>query len=165
MRSHPRLTTEESKEYRFETDRGSASLADLFLGRSQLLIYHLMFGPDYQAACATCSTIADAFNGFVVHLANHDVTLGAVSRAPIAKLQAYKRRMRWTFPWASSHGGDFNFDFNVSFTEQQQREGRGEYNYERLPRRSTRPRCRRRSPKTLPGPAPTWPLTRARGPV
>ena len=121
------------KEYRFETDSGSASLADLFLGRSQLLIYHMMFGPDYTGACATCSTIADAFNGFVIHLANHDVTLGAVSRAPFAKLQAYKRRMGWTFPWASSHGGEFNFDFNVSFTEQQQREGRGEYNYERIP--------------------------------
>src|SRR3989449_7789155 len=119
------------KKYRFETDEGSASLADLFRGRSQLLVYHFMFGPDYTAGCATCSTIADGFDGFVVHLANHDVTLSAVSRAPLAKLQAYKRRMAWTFPWASSLGSDFNLDFNVSFTEEQQREGAIEYNYER----------------------------------
>jgi predicted dithiol-disulfide oxidoreductase (DUF899 family) len=119
------------KDYRFETDEGSASLADLFRGRSQLLIYHFMFGPDYAAGCATCSTIADGFNGFVVHLANHDVTLMAVSRAPLAKLQAYKRRMGWTFPWASSFGSDFNFDFGVGFTEEQQRKGTIEYNYER----------------------------------
>jgi predicted dithiol-disulfide oxidoreductase (DUF899 family) len=119
------------KEYRFETDQGSASLADLFKGRSQLLVYHFMFGPDYTAGCATCSTIADGFNGFAVHLANHDVMLSAVSRAPLAKLQAYKRRMGWTFPWASSVGSDFNFDFNVSFTEEQQREGGIEYNYRR----------------------------------
>jgi len=119
------------KVYRFETDEGSASLADLFQGRSQLLVYHFMFGPDYTAGCATCSTIADGFNGFEIHLANHDVMLSAVSRAPFAKVQAYKRRMGWTFPWASSFGSDFNFDFNVSFTEEQQREGGIEYNYER----------------------------------
>jgi len=118
------------KEYRFETDEGSASLAGLFRGRSQLLVYHYMFGPDYTAGCATCSTIADGFDGFAVHLANHDVMLWAVSRAPLAKLQAYKRRMGWAFPWASSLGSDFNFDFNVSFTEEQQREGSIEYNYE-----------------------------------
>ncbi len=119
------------KEYRFETEEGSASLADLFKGRSQLLIYHFMFGPDYTAGCPSCSAIADGFDGFVVHLANHDVTLSAVSRAPLSKLQAYKRRMGWTFPWASSEGDDFNFDFNVSFTEAQQREGDIEYNYRR----------------------------------
>jgi len=119
------------KNYRFETEEGAASLADLFRGRSQLLVYHFMFGPDYTAGCPSCSTIADGFGGFVVHLANHDVTLGAVSRAPFAKLQAYKQRMGWTFPWASSFGGDFNFDFNVSFTEEQQRNGGVEYNYER----------------------------------
>jgi len=119
------------REYRFETDEGSASLADLFRGRSQLLVYHFMFGPDYTAGCPSCSAIADGFDGFVVHLANHDVTLSAVSRAPLAKLQAYKRRMGWTFPWASSLGSDFNFDFNVSFTEEQQREGVVEYNYRR----------------------------------
>jgi predicted dithiol-disulfide oxidoreductase (DUF899 family) len=119
------------KDYRFETDEGSASLADLFKGRSQLLVYHFMFGPDWTAGCPSCSAIADGFDGFVVHLANHDVTLSAVSRAPLAKLQAYKKRMGWTFPWASAHGGDFNFDFNVSFTEQQQRGGTVEYNYRR----------------------------------
>jgi len=119
------------KEYRFDTDEGSASLADLFRGRSQLLVYHFMFGPDYTAGCATCSTIADGFNGFRIHLTNHDVMLWAVSQAPLEKLQAYKQRMGWTFPWASSHGGDFNFDFNVSVTEEQQREGSIEYNYQR----------------------------------
>ncbi len=119
------------KDYRFETEEGSAALADLFIGRSQLLVYHFMFGPDYTAGCPSCSSIADGFNGFVVHLANHDVTLSAVSRAPLAKLQAYKRRMGWTFPWASSRGSEFNFDFNVSLTEEQQREGAVEYNYRR----------------------------------
>jgi predicted dithiol-disulfide oxidoreductase (DUF899 family) len=119
------------KKYKFETDEGSASLADLFRGRSQLLIYHFMFGPDYTAGCPACSAIADGFNGSVVHLANHDVTLGAVSRAPLAKIQAYKKRMGWTFPWASSFGGDFNPDFSVGFTEEQQREGRIDYNYRR----------------------------------
>jgi predicted dithiol-disulfide oxidoreductase (DUF899 family) len=119
------------KTYRFDTDEGSASLKDLFRGRSQLLVYHFMFGPDYAAGCPSCSMIADGFNGFVVHLANHDVTLSAVSRAPLQKLQAYKRRMGWTFPWASSFGDDFNFDFNVSITEEQQRAGGVEYNYRR----------------------------------
>ena len=119
------------KLYRFETDQGSASLMDLFQGRSQLLVYHFMFGPDYKAGCPSCSAIADGFNGFAVHLANHDVMLWAVSRAPLAKLQAYKQRMGWTFPWASSFGGDFNGDFNVWFTEEQQREGGIEYNFRR----------------------------------
>jgi predicted dithiol-disulfide oxidoreductase (DUF899 family) len=119
------------KEYRFETDEGRASLADLFAGRSQLLVYHFMFGPDYTAGCPSCSAIADGFDGFFVHLANHDLTLSAVSRAPFAKLRAYKQRMGWSFPWASSHGGDFNFDFTVSLTEEQQREGTVEYNYRR----------------------------------
>jgi predicted dithiol-disulfide oxidoreductase (DUF899 family) len=118
------------KGYRFETDEGSASLADLFRGRSQLLVYHFMFGPDYAAGCPSCSAIADGFNGFVVHLAHHDVMLWAVSRAPLATLEAYRRRMGWTFPWASSFGGDFNADFNVWFSETQQREGI-EYNYRR----------------------------------
>jgi predicted dithiol-disulfide oxidoreductase (DUF899 family) len=119
------------KQYRFDTDEGSASLADLFQGRSQLLVYHFMFGPDYKAGCPSCSSIADGFNGIVTHLANHDVMLWAVSRAPLAKLQAYERRMGWTFPWASSFGNDFNFDFNVSFTKEQQRAAAIEYNYER----------------------------------
>src|SRR5438876_1010611 len=119
------------KTYRFETDDGKASLADLFRGRSQLLVYHFMFGPDYTAGCPSCSAIADGFNGVAVHLANHDVMLWAVSRAALAKLQAYERRMGWTFPWASSLGSDFNFDFNVSLTEEQQRKGLVEYNYRR----------------------------------
>jgi predicted dithiol-disulfide oxidoreductase (DUF899 family) len=119
------------KNYRFETDEGKASLADLFRGRSQLLVYHFMFGPDYKAGCASCSAIADGFNGIAVHLANHDVMLWAVSRAPLAKLQEYKQRMGWTFPWASSHGSDFNPDFSASFTEEEQRKGGAEYNYER----------------------------------
>jgi predicted dithiol-disulfide oxidoreductase (DUF899 family) len=119
------------KAYRFESDEGNVSLADLFPGRSQLLVYHFMFGPDYKAGCPSCSMIADGFNGFAVHLANHDVALWAVSRAPFAKLKAYKRRMGWTFPWASSLGSDFNFDFNVSLTEEQQRDGSAEYNYRR----------------------------------
>jgi predicted dithiol-disulfide oxidoreductase (DUF899 family) len=117
------------KEYRFETDDGEASLADLFGGRSQLLMYHFMFGPEYTAGCPACSAIADGFNGFVVHLENHDVAMTAVSRAPIAAIQAYKRRMGWTFPWASSLGSDFNYDFDVSVTEEQQRSGTVEYNY------------------------------------
>jgi predicted dithiol-disulfide oxidoreductase (DUF899 family) len=117
------------KQYRFDTDEGIVALPGLFQGRSQLLVYHFMFGPDYKAGCPSCSMIADGFNGFAVHLANHDVTLMAVSRAPLAKLQAYKKRMGWTFPWASSQGGDFNFDFNVSITEEQQRNGGSEYNY------------------------------------
>jgi predicted dithiol-disulfide oxidoreductase (DUF899 family) len=117
------------KDYRFETEEGNASLVDLFRGRSQLLVYHFMFGPDYTAGCPSCSAIADGFNGFSVHLANHDVMLWAVSRVPLAKLRAYKRRMGWIFPWASSHGSDFNFDFNVSITEEQQRDGSYEYNY------------------------------------
>src|SRR5438105_4100520 len=116
------------KEYRFETDEGSASLPDLFRGRSQLLVYHFMFGPDYKAGCPSCSAIADGFNGIAVHLANHDVMLWAVSRAPLVQLQEYKKRMGWTFPWASSAGSDFNFD--VSFTPEQQRDGI-EYNYVR----------------------------------
>ncbi len=119
------------KEYGFETEEGHASLGDLFRGRSQLLVYHFMFGPDYTAGCPSCSAIADGFNGFAIHLAHHDVMLWAVSRAPLEKLQAYKRRMGWSFPWASSFGSDFNLDFNVLVTEEQQREGGAEYNYRR----------------------------------
>ncbi|WP_144630544.1 DUF899 domain-containing protein [Bordetella genomosp. 13] len=119
------------KTYRFDTEHGEATLADLFQGRTQLLVYHFMFGPDYKAGCPSCSSIADGFNGIAVHLAHHDVTLMAVSRAPLAKLLAYRQRMGWSFPWASSHGGDFNFDFNVSFTEAQQRTGDVDYNFGR----------------------------------
>ena len=119
------------KEYRFDTDEGSAPLAGLFRERSQLLVYHFMFGPGYSAGCPSCSMIADGFDGFAVHLANHDVMLWAVSRAPLSKLQPYKRRMGWTFPWASSSGNDFNSDFSVSFTEEEQHAGDIEYNYRR----------------------------------
>jgi predicted dithiol-disulfide oxidoreductase (DUF899 family) len=118
-----------SKEYRFETEEGTASLTELFQGRSQLLVYHFMFGPGYSAGCPSCSALADGFNGFVVHLANHDVTLCAVSRAPLAKLKAYKRRMGWTFPWASSYGSDFNFDFGVAHTREEWEAGAATYNF------------------------------------
>ena len=120
------------KEYHFETDEGMASLDNLFRGRSQLLIYHFMFGPEYTGGCPACSAIADGFNGFAVHLEHHDVAMIAVSRAPIAALQAYKRRMGWTFTWASSLNSDFNYDFNTSFTEEQQRSGSIDYNYRTL---------------------------------
>ena len=119
------------KAYEFDTDEGKASLADLFRGRSQLLLYHFMFGPDYKVGCPACSSIADGFNGIETHLANHDVMLWAVSRAPLEKLQGFKRRMGWSFPWASAFGGEFNPDFNVYFTEEEQREGQIEYNYRR----------------------------------
>ena len=120
------------KDYRFETADGSAALADLFRGRSQLLVYHFMFGPDYSAGCPSCSMIADGFNGFWEHLAQHDVMLWAVSRAPLDKLEAYRERMGWTFPWASSFGSDFNFDYSVGFTEAQQDRGY-DYNFEENP--------------------------------
>src|SRR5262245_11447715 len=123
------------KDYRLETDKGAAKLADLFQGRSQLLVYHFMFGPDYTGGCPSCSMIADGFDGFAVHLAQHDVMLWAVSRAPFAKLEEYKRRMGWTFPWASSFGSDFNADFSVFFTEEQQFGGGIEYNYRHEPKR------------------------------
>ena len=117
------------EEYRFETDDGIASLADLFRGRSQLLVYHFMFGPEYTAGCPSCSAIADGFNGSIVHLANHDVMFCAVSRAPLAKLQAYKRRMGWSFPWASSFGSDFNYEFHVTHTKEEWRSGAVDYNF------------------------------------
>jgi len=120
------------KEYRLQTDEGTASLADLFSGRSQLLVYHFMFGPDYTAGCPSCSAIADGFDGSVVHLANHDVTLCAVSRAPLEKLQGYKRRMGWSFPWASSFGSDFNYDFRVTHSREEWESGAVEYNYHSL---------------------------------
>jgi predicted dithiol-disulfide oxidoreductase (DUF899 family) len=113
------------KIYRFETDDGAATLKDLFKGRSQLIVYHFMFGPDYAAGCPSCSFIADGFNGFAVHLAHHDVKLWAV----------YKRRMGWTVPWASSFGGDFNADFSVGFTEEEQFEKGIDYNYRHEPKR------------------------------
>jgi predicted dithiol-disulfide oxidoreductase (DUF899 family) len=120
------------KEYSFDTSDGAKTLAELFDGRSQLLVYHFMFGPSYQAGCPTCSSMADSFDAWRVHLENHDVTFLAISRAPLEKLQAYKDRMGWGFPWASSAGNDFNFDFGVSFTDEQQRSG-AEYNFQELP--------------------------------
>jgi len=119
------------KEYAFDTNEGPASLTQLFRGRSQLMVYHFMFGPDYKAGCPSCSMIADGFNGFAGHLANHDVMLWAVSRAPLAKLQGYRQRMGWTFPWASSSGTDFNSDYSVSLSAEEQRAGSVEYNYRR----------------------------------
>ena len=118
------------KEYSFDGDDGKLSLPDLFNGRSQLLVYHFMFGPDYTAGCPSCSSISDEFDAIATHLKNHDVMLAVVSRAPLEKLQAYKKRMGWHFPWVSSFNSDFNFDFGVSFTEQQQEEGI-DYNYQK----------------------------------
>jgi len=119
------------KDYRFDTDQGPMVLRELFRGRSQLLVYHFMFGPDYKAGCISCSSIADGFNGIVPHLEHHDVAFTAVSRAPLPKLQAFRQRMGWSFPWACALAGDFNYDFNVSITEEQQRTGDSEYNYSR----------------------------------
>jgi predicted dithiol-disulfide oxidoreductase (DUF899 family) len=117
------------KDYSFDTDDGKKTLAELFGGHSQLIVYHFMLGPEYEAGCPSCSSIADGFNGLHVHLANRsDSPLMAISRAPLEKLQAYKRRMGWTFPWASSFGSDFNYDYAASFTPEQLREG-GEYNF------------------------------------
>lgn len=118
------------KDYRFQTDDGDASLAELFRGRSQLIIYHFMFGPDYVAGCPSCSAIADGFDRSVVHLAHHDVTLAAVSRAPIDKLQTYKKRMGWSFPWASSFDSDFNHDFQAANTQEEWDSGTVEYNFD-----------------------------------
>ena len=117
------------KGYEFDTDDGRASLADLFQGRSQLLVYHFMLGPSYKAGCPSCSAIADGFRGSLVHLLHHDVMFPAISRAPLANIQAFKSRMGWSFPWASSYESDFNYDFGVSFTEEQQRQGVVEYNF------------------------------------
>lgn len=117
------------KEYRFEIGDDTASLADLFRGRSQLLVYHFMFGPEYEAGCPACSSIADGFNGIFIHLENHDVAFSAVSRAPLAKLQAYQQRMGWSFAWASSFGSDFNYDFDAAHTNEQLQSGGAEYNF------------------------------------
>jgi predicted dithiol-disulfide oxidoreductase (DUF899 family) len=150
------------KGYRFETDEGNGSLADLFRGRSQLLVYNFMFGPDYEAGCPSCSAIADGFNGFQIHLANHDVMIWAVSRAPLARLQAYKRCMGWTFPWASSLGSDFNSDYSVGFSaEEQQRNGGIEYNFRREdawnPSSGAKPRYRAVDSENVFGTGVDWP--------
>jgi predicted dithiol-disulfide oxidoreductase (DUF899 family) len=117
------------KDYRFQTAAGPATLLDLFGGRSQLLVYHFMFGPGWTGGCPSCTAIADGFNGSVVHLEHHDVAFAAVSRASIEELEAYKRRLGWTFTWASSLDSDFNYDFTTSVTEEQQRSGSVEYNF------------------------------------
>lgn len=120
------------KDYGFETCQGEESLKDLFRGRSQLLVYHLMFGPDYTAPCASCSMIADGFNGFWEHLYHHDVMLWAVSRAPYERLKAHKAQAGWNFPWTSSAGSDFNADYFVGFSDVQQDRGY-QYNFEQKP--------------------------------
>jgi predicted dithiol-disulfide oxidoreductase (DUF899 family) len=120
------------KEYLFDTDDGARTLAELFDGRSQLLVYHFMFGPEYTAGCPACSAIADGFNGSVVHLEHHDVAFTAISRAPLENLHAYRRRMGWGFPWVSSFRSDFNYDFNASVTEEQQRAGVVEHNFREI---------------------------------
>jgi predicted dithiol-disulfide oxidoreductase (DUF899 family) len=117
------------KPYRFEGPNGALSLADLFDGRSQLIVYHFMFGPDLEEGCKSCSFWADNFDGIAIHLNHRDVTFTAVSRAPFAKIEAYKKRMGWSFPWVSSHGSDFNFDYHVSFTPTEIAEGKAYYNY------------------------------------
>lgn len=117
------------KTYKFDTEQGTKSLADLFQGKSQLIVYHFMFGPDFKAGCPSCSSIADSFNGVYKHLQGHDVQFWAISRGPLAKLLEYKKRMGWTFPWASSAPSDFNADFSVSFTEEQQKKGDTSYNF------------------------------------
>ena len=108
------------KEYRFDTEDGTRTLAELFDGRSQLIVYHFMFGPDYTAGCATCSATADSFNGVLPHLQARDVTMICISRAPLEKLLAYRRRMGWSFNWASSYERDFNIDFGVSVSDEVQ---------------------------------------------
>ena len=121
------------KKYRFDTDQGVATLKDLFQGRSQLTVYHLMYAGDWDKPCRSCSCIADGFDGIVPHLANHDVTLCAISIGPLAKLQAYKKRAGWSFPWASSAGSEFNSDFRVTFSAEQVRAGGAEYNFRAVP--------------------------------
>ena len=117
------------KQYTFEGPNGKETLADLFAGKSQLIIYHFMFDPEWKEGCKSCSIIADHFNPSIIHLKHRDVTLVAVSRAPIQKLEAYKKRMGWTFKWSSSFASDFNFDYQVSFTPEQARKKEAYYNY------------------------------------
>jgi predicted dithiol-disulfide oxidoreductase (DUF899 family) len=126
-----------TEHYELTRARGKASLADLFDGRSQLVVYHFMFGPDWEAGCKSCSFWADNFNGIVEHLAHRDVSMVAISRAPLAKLQAYARRLGWTFEWVSSGGTSFNYDFGVSFTPDQLAGGEVPYNYGRMKTSST----------------------------
>jgi predicted dithiol-disulfide oxidoreductase (DUF899 family) len=121
---------EVEKEYVFEGPNGKQTLADLFNGRGQLIIYHFMFGPGWSAGCPSCSYLADHFDGPSIHLANRDVTLAVVSRAPLTEIEAFKKRMGWRFPWVSSFGSDFNYDYHVSFTPEEQTKGKVDYNYD-----------------------------------
>ena len=121
------------KEYSFETDEGTKTLAELFGGRSQLIVYHFMFGPNYESGCPACSSIADGFSGIVEHLEQRGAAMSAISRAPLAKIDAFKERMGWTFPWASSFGSDFNYDFEVSRSPEELRAGGYEYNFQQWP--------------------------------
>ena len=121
------------KSYRFEGPNGALSLADLFEGRSQLIVYHFMFAPDWDEGCKSCSFWADNFDGIAVHLNHRDVAFTAISRAPFAKIEAYKKRMGWSFPWVSSYGSDFNFDYHVSFTPEELAAGEAHYNFEVRP--------------------------------
>ncbi len=121
------------KEYVFDTPQGKRTLAELFDGRSQLLVYHFMLGPGWEEGCKCCSYLADHFDGARIHLAHRDVTFLVVSRAPLPQIEAFRKRMGWRFPWASSYGGDFNFDYHVSFTKDEMAEGQVYYNYGRQP--------------------------------
>jgi predicted dithiol-disulfide oxidoreductase (DUF899 family) len=143
------------KDYSFETEEGTKTLAELFGGRSQLLVYHFMFGPEYTAGCPICSAAAGCFDGSVVHLNHRGVTFLCASRAPLERLQAYKRRMGWSFPWVSSLGSHFNFDFGVSFTKEQQREGLSTTTAQSTCRRSWVPHPAPRSATSLPRAEPT----------
>ena len=118
------------KQYLFDGPNGNETLADLFAGRSQLIVYHFMFGPGWEQGCPSCSYLADHFGGSLVHLANRDVTLAVVSRAPIAQIEAFKQRMGWQFRWVSSFANDFNHDYNASFTKEEMADGKVDYNYE-----------------------------------
>jgi predicted dithiol-disulfide oxidoreductase (DUF899 family) len=120
------------KDYVFDGPRGKVRLADLFNERSQLIIYHFMFGPGWDAGCPSCSYLADHFDGPSIHLANRDVTLAVISRAPIAEIETFKKRMGWKFPWMSSFGSDFNYDYHVSFTKEERAKGKVGYNYEEM---------------------------------
>jgi predicted dithiol-disulfide oxidoreductase (DUF899 family) len=120
------------KAYVFDTPQGRKTLADLFDGRSQLMVYHFMLGPDWAAGCPGCSFLADHLDGALPHLEHHDVTLTAVSRAPLAKIAAYKTRMGWRFPWVSAHGSDFNYDYHVSFTKDDLADGKVRYNFSEM---------------------------------
>src|SRR5690606_28058165 len=120
-----------NKAYTFEAPGGRVSLADLFDGRRQLIVQHFMFGPGWEQGCPSCSYMADHTDGMLVHLADRDVTMVAVSRAPLAEIERFRRRMGWRFPWVSSHGTDFNYDFGVSFTPEEVASGEASYNYAR----------------------------------